>query len=82
MAMAINGPAVESKDLRRWLQLQDKVLWHQAASAMGSHNLKVLAEEYISQGSMFEAAKVSSLLALTDMGSRNPRCSGWGQHCL
>ena len=54
-------PTVQSEDLRRWLLLEDSVLWHQASAVMGPTNLQLLAEEYKAQGSLFEAAKVGKL---------------------
>ena len=52
-------PTMQSKDLRRWLLLEDSVLWHQASSVMGPTNLQALAKEYEEQGLLFEAAKVN-----------------------
>eukprot|EP00935_MAST-01C_sp_MAST-1C-sp1_P002286 g2286.t1 len=49
---------VQSEDLRRWLLLEDSVLWHQASSVMGPTNLQALANEYEEQGLLFEAAKM------------------------
>ena len=62
---------VESEHLRKWLLLEDGVLVHQAALAMGKAGLKELGAEYTANGeASFVRAKITfALYMLTNTGN-------------
>ena len=60
---------VQSEDLRRWLLLEDHVLFHAATFTLGAEGLKELAADYVAKGDAhFEAAK--AYLSLVDLNTR------------
>jgi hypothetical protein len=66
MKLALDAlvPSVQSEDLRRWLLLEDDVLFRQATITMGVKGLKELATEYLAkEDAGFEAAKTKLALA-------------------
>jgi hypothetical protein len=65
-ALDASVPSVQSEDLRRWLLLEDDVLFRQATITMGVEGLKELATEYLAtEDAGFEAAKTKFALAIT-----------------
>ena len=50
-------PTVQSEQLRRYLLLEDSVLFQQAALTLGASGLKTLAAEYVAKGENWAAAK-------------------------
>jgi hypothetical protein len=72
MKLALDGsvPSVQSEDLRRWLLLEDDVLFRQATITMGVEGLKELATEYLAkEDAGFEAAKTKLALANFSFGA-------------
>ena len=72
LALDASVPAVQSEDLRRWLLLEDDVLFRQATITMGVEGLKGLATEYLAkEDAGFEAAKTKFALANITFGDRS-----------
>jgi hypothetical protein len=68
-ALDASVPSVQSEDLRRWLLLEDDVLFRQATITMGVEGLKELATEYLAkEDAGFEAAKTKFALANISFG--------------
>ena len=68
-ALDASVPSVQSEDLRRWLLLEDDVLFRQATITMGVEGLKELASEYLAkEDAGFEAAKTKFALANLSFG--------------
>jgi hypothetical protein len=67
LALDASAPMVQSEDLRRWLLLEDDVLFRQATITMGMAGLTVLAREYTEEEAYFEAGSYtqSCLTAVT-----------------
>jgi hypothetical protein len=59
LALDTSAPMVQSEDLRRWLLLEDDVLFRQATITMGVAGLTALAKEYAEKDRYFEAAKAT-----------------------
>ena len=57
LALDASVQTAQSEDLRRWLLLEDDVLFRQATVTVGLVELAALANEYAEKGSHFEAAK-------------------------
>jgi hypothetical protein len=57
LALDASVQTAQSEDLRRWLLLEDGVLFRQATVTVGLVELAALANEYTERGSHFEAAK-------------------------
>lgn len=57
LALDASVQTAQSEDLRRWLLLEDDVLFRQATLTVGLVELAALANEYAEKGSHFEAAK-------------------------
>jgi hypothetical protein len=55
--------AVESEDIRRWLQSEDDVLSHQAAITVEKEGLDLLTAEYVLHKAWLEAAKTRYAMA-------------------
>ena len=71
-ALDASVPSVQSEDLRRWLLLEDDVLFRQATITMGVEGLKELATEYLAkEDAGFEAAKTKFALANLSFGDQN-----------
>ena len=57
LALDASVQTAQSEDLRRWLLLEDDVLFRQATVTVGLVELAALANDYAEKGSHFEAAK-------------------------
>jgi hypothetical protein len=57
LALDASAPMVQSEDLRRWLLLEDDVLFRQATITMGLAGLATLAKEYTEKEAWFEAGR-------------------------
>jgi hypothetical protein len=69
LALDVSVPSVQSEDLRRWLMLEDEVLFRQATITLGVEGLKELATEYLAkEDAGFEAAKTKFALANITFG--------------
>jgi hypothetical protein len=69
LALDASVPSVQSEDLRRWLLLEDDVLFRQATITLGVEGLKELASEYLAkEDAGFEAAKTKLALANLSFG--------------
>jgi hypothetical protein len=69
LALDASVASVRSEDLRRWLLLEDDVLFRQATITMGMEGLQELATEYLAkEDAGFEAAKTKFALANLTFG--------------
>jgi hypothetical protein len=59
LALDASAPMMQSENLRRWLLLEDDVLFRQATITMGLPELTALAKEYAENEAFFEAAKAT-----------------------
>lgn len=74
LALDASVQTAQSEDLRRWLLLEDDVLFRQATVTVGLVELAALANEYAEKGSHFEAAKCTLGRAIHTADS-NESCS-------
>jgi hypothetical protein len=74
LALDASVQTAQSEDLRRWLLLEDDLLFRQATVTVGLVELAALANEYAEKGSHFEAAKCTLGRALHTADS-NEICS-------
>ena len=61
LALDASAPMMQSEDLRRWLLLEDDVLFRQATMTMGLAGLAALTKEYAAKEACFEAGSYTIL---------------------